>query len=60
MICGGTATDLKKRILIPLMLRKGLAFNATTKYNQTDIFETSLKVNYTSGRNFTIQSQACV
>lgn len=39
MICGGTATDLKKRILIPLMLQKGLAFNATTKYNQTDIFE---------------------
>ena len=55
-LCGPRAcTDIR-----PLALQRGLAFNATARWNTSDIFETSLQINYAAGMNFSIVSLACV
>ncbi|KAH0514893.1 hypothetical protein LTLLF_132825 [Microtus ochrogaster] len=55
-LCGPRAcTDIR-----PLALQRGLAFNATARWNTSDIFETFLQINYAAGMNFSIVSLACV
>ena len=55
-LCGPRAcTDIR-----PLALQRGLAFNATARWNTSDIFETPLQINYAAGMNFSIVSLACV
>lgn len=44
-LCGPHAcTDI-----MPLALQRSLAFNATARWNTSDIFETSLQINYAAG-----------